>query len=303
MSVAVSINHVSKIYKNGFQALKDIDFQVNQGEFFALLGPNGAGKTTLISAMAGLVKLTSGSIQVQGFDIQNQPFDVRRHLGVVPQEIAFDPFFSVREALRFQSGYFGIVKNDDWIEEILKHLGLLDKIDTNTRHLSGGMKRRLMVAQALVHKPDVIVLDEPTAGVDVDLRQNLWAFMRRLNEQGHTIILTTHYLEEAQNLCTRIAMMKQGQLLALDSTENLLKNNDGIRIMMTFRQPENIENLLQSIQYSQKNEHTYLCHFADYEAFIQLMQNLNQHQVSVENIQTLETDLESVFLKLMQVNE
>ncbi|MBO7082152.1 MAG: ABC transporter ATP-binding protein [Neisseriaceae bacterium] len=303
MSVAVSINHVSKIYKNGFQALKDIDFQVNQGEFFALLGPNGAGKTTLISAMAGLVKLTSGSIQVQGFDIQNQPFDVRRHLGVVPQEIAFDPFFSVREALRFQSGYFGIAKNDDWIEEILQHLGLLDKIDTNTRHLSGGMKRRLMVAQALVHKPDVIVLDEPTAGVDVDLRQNLWAFMRRLNEQGHTIILTTHYLEEAQNLCTRIAMMKQGQLLALDSTENLLKNNDGIRIMMTFRQPENIENLLQNIQYSQKNEHTYLCHFADYEAFTQLMQNLNQHQVSVENIQTLETDLESVFLKLMQVNE
>ncbi|MDP5237898.1 ABC transporter ATP-binding protein [Uliginosibacterium sp. 31-16] len=204
------------------QALAGVDLEIRQGEFFGLLGPNGAGKTTLISGLAGLQRLTAGSIQVMGHDVIADYREARRALGVVPQELVFDPFFSVRELLRIQSGYFGIRKNDDWIDELLASLDLTTKADTNMRQLSGGMKRRVLVAQALVHKPPVIVLDEPTAGVDVELRQTLWAFIRKLNEAGHTIVLTTHYLEEAEELCGRIAMLKAGRVVALDSTPNLL---------------------------------------------------------------------------------
>lgn len=204
------------------QALAGVDLDIRQGEFFGLLGPNGAGKTTLISALAGLLRLSSGSIRVMGQDVVSNYRQARHALGVVPQELVFDPFFSVRELLRIQSGYFGIRKNDDWIDELLANLDLTNKADTNMRQLSGGMKRRVLVAQALVHKPPVIVLDEPTAGVDVELRQTLWAFIRKLNEAGHTIVLTTHYLEEAEELCGRIAMLKAGRVIALDSTPNLL---------------------------------------------------------------------------------
>jgi ABC-2 type transport system ATP-binding protein len=239
---AVSLDHVSKTYAPsatgwrglfmppvgpGFQALTDVSFTVDHGEFFALLGPNGAGKTTLISVLAGLSRPTTGRASICGHDVVTDYQTARRSLGVVPQELVYDPFFTVRETLRIQSGYFGFRRNDDWIDEILANLGLTDKADENMRALSGGMKRRVLVAQALVHRPPVIILDEPTAGVDVDLRRSLWEFISRLNRDGHTILLTTHYLEEAQALCSRIAMLKRGKLVALDTTQALLARAGG----------------------------------------------------------------------------
>ncbi len=226
MSVAVSIAGVVKRF-GSLEALAGVSFDMEQGEFFGLLGPNGAGKTTLISCLAGLCRADSGSIRVLGHDVQNDYREARRRLGVVPQELVFDPFFTVRECLRFQSGYYGIRHNDDWIDELLANLDLTGKAETNMRRLSGGMKRRVLVAQALVHKPPVIVLDEPTAGVDVELRQSLWQFMRRLNGEGHTIILTTHYLEEAESLCGRLALLKSGKVIALESTASLLERFSG----------------------------------------------------------------------------
>jgi len=205
------------------KALDGVNLTVAAGEFFGLLGPNGAGKTTLISVLAGLCRADAGRARIMGHDVLTEYRQARRLLGVVPQELVFDPFFTVRETLRIQSGYFGLRANDPWIDEILEHLGLRDKASANMRSLSGGMKRRVLVAQALVHKPPVIVLDEPTAGVDVELRQSLWAFIRRLNEAGHTIVLTTHYLEEAEALCGRIAMLRAGSIVALDTTANLIR--------------------------------------------------------------------------------
>ena len=218
---AISFEDLSKNY-GSLRALDHINLEIEEGEFFGLLGPNGAGKTTLISILAGLCRPTSGHAKVMGYDVQKDFKAARRLLGIVPQELVIDPFFNVREALEFQSGYFGIKNNSAWIDEIMHHLGLSDKADKNMRALSGGMKRRVLVAQALVHRPPVIVLDEPTAGVDVELRQSLWKFVSRLNQEGHTIVLTTHYLEEAEQLCGRIAMLKKGQMVALDTTANLL---------------------------------------------------------------------------------
>jgi ABC-2 type transport system ATP-binding protein len=223
---AISFQSVSKTFQTArgpFQALDGVRFDIQEGEFFGLLGPNGAGKTTLISILAGLAKATSGAVTVQGMDVATHAAQARRLLGVVPQELVFDPFFNVREALKFQSGYFGVKHNDAWIDELLHSLGLADKAHHNMRQLSGGMKRRMLVAQALVHKPPVIVLDEPTAGVDVELRQTLWQFIAKLNREGSTVLLTTHYLEEAEALCGRIAMLKNGKVVALDSTTELLK--------------------------------------------------------------------------------
>jgi ABC-2 type transport system ATP-binding protein len=223
---AISFQNVSKTYSNAkgqpFQALSDVSFDVQPGEFFGLLGPNGAGKTSLISILAGLSTASQGRIQVLGHDVASDFAAARQALGVVPQELVFDPFFSVREALRIQSGYFGIRNNDAWIDELLHSLGLADKANANMRQLSGGMKRRVLVGLALVHRPQVLVLDEPTAGVDVELRQTLWQFVAKLNKQGTTVLLTTHYLEEAEALCSRIAMLKQGRLVALERTSELL---------------------------------------------------------------------------------
>jgi ABC-2 type transport system ATP-binding protein len=221
MVAAVSIVDVVKNF-GALRALDSVSLEIGEGEFFGLLGPNGAGKTTLISTLAGLVRADSGSLSVLGYDVVRDYRKARSLIGVVPQELVFDPFFSVRETLRIQSGYFGLRHNDAWIDEILANLDLTSKANVNMRRLSGGMKRRVLVAQALVHKPPVIVLDEPTAGVDVELRQGLWQFVRRLNSEGHTIILTTHYLEEAEALCGRIALMKQGRVVALDTTANLM---------------------------------------------------------------------------------
>lgn len=226
MVAAVSIVDVVKHF-GSLQALAGVSLEIEKGEFFGLLGPNGAGKTTLISCLAGLARPNQGVLRVLGHNVIKDFREARRLLGVVPQELVFDPFFNVRETLQIQSGYFGIRKNDEWIDEILDKLDLTDKANVNMRRLSGGMKRRVLVAQALVHKPPVIVLDEPTAGVDVELRQGLWQFVRRLNNEGHTIILTTHYLEEAEALCGRIALMKQGRVIALDTTENLMAAHPG----------------------------------------------------------------------------
>ena len=227
---ALSFQSVSKTYPprsagaQPFQALDRVSLEVEEGEFFGLLGPNGAGKTTLISILAGLARPTAGQVRVHGHDVQTDYAQARRLLGVVPQELVFDPFFTVREALKIQSGYFGVRGNAAWIDELLESLGLADKAHANMRQLSGGMKRRVLVAQALVHKPRVIVLDEPTAGVDVELRQTLWQFIAKLNKQGHTVLLTTHYLEEAEALCGRIAMLKGGRIVALERTSELLRS-------------------------------------------------------------------------------
>ncbi len=221
-TAALSFQSVTKVYGTN-KALNEVSFDIAEGEFFGLLGPNGAGKTTLISVLAGLVKATSGQVLVHGKNVRYDFATARRMIGVVPQELVFDPFFTVREALMIQSGYFGLKKNDAWVDELLENIGLTDKANSNMRQLSGGMKRRVLVGQALVHKPPVIVLDEPTAGVDVKLRQTLWAFISKLNKQGHTVLLTTHYLEEAEALCGRIAMLQKGKVVALNSTSELLR--------------------------------------------------------------------------------
>jgi ABC-2 type transport system ATP-binding protein len=246
MSPAISFQTVSKSYPSPrspdktFLALDRVSLDIEPGEFFGLLGPNGAGKTTMISILAGLSRASAGTVSVMGRDVVGDFAQARRKLGIVPQELVFDPFFNVREALRFQSGYFGIRNNDGWIDELLDSPGLADQANANTRQLSGGMKRRLLVAQALVHKPPVIVLDEPTAGVDVELRQTLWKFIARLNRQGHTVLLTTHYLEEAEALCGRVAMLKTGRVVALERTSELLKaaSSNVLRFKVDAELPE-----------------------------------------------------------------
>ena len=237
---AISFVHVAKTYasaRGDVRALDDVSFDIEEGEFFGLLGPNGAGKTTLISILAGLARATAGSVAVLGHDVYSDYAAARRKIGVVPQELVFDPFFTVREALRIQGGYFGVHDNDAWIDELLANLGLADKGDANMRQLSGGMKRRVLVAQALVHRPPVIVLDEPTAGVDVELRQTIWQFVARLNKEGHTVLLTTHYLEEAEALCSRIAMLKQGRVVALDRTSALLAGTASTMLRFKLDRP------------------------------------------------------------------
>lgn len=295
-SAAISIQAASKQYGK-LRALDQISFSVAPGEFFALLGPNGAGKTTLISALAGLTRLSHGHIRIMGYDVINDYRQARSHLGVVPQELVFDPFLSVRETLRFQSGYFGLRRNDKWIDELLFKLGLSDKADANLRTLSGGMKRRVMVAQALVHRPPVIVLDEPTAGVDVELRQNLWQFVRELNQLGHTIVLTTHYLEEAQALCGRIAMLKKGQLIALESKEKLLAHNPQHEIVLKLSGalPASLQGLLKS-----QTVDRLVLRLPDISMLEQVMSTLRLAGIDIQALTVIETSLESIFVKMMQ---
>ena len=297
-AAAVSIQSVSKSF-GSVQALKGVDLEIRRGEFFGLLGPNGAGKTTLISSLAGLTRPDSGSISVMGHDVQQDYRAARFQLGVVPQELIFDPFFSVRELLVIQSGYFGIRNNGDWIDEILANLDLTDKANANMRMLSGGMKRRVLVAQALVHRPPVIVLDEPTAGVDVELRQTLWAFIRRLNQDGHTIILTTHYLEEAESLCQRIAMLRAGSIVALDSTENLLRrfSSHSLRVKMTGAPPSDIE------AHSLDDSGWYALPLDNFSALESVLAQLRLAGCGIEEVDITKPDLEEVFIKVMRGNQ
>ncbi|MDX8399805.1 MAG: ABC transporter ATP-binding protein [Gallionellaceae bacterium] len=295
MLPAIDARQVRKHY-GSLHALDGVDLRIEQGEFFGLLGPNGAGKTTLINLLSGLSLPDSGSISVHGHDVVKQYRESRRLLGVVPQELVFDPFFTVRETLRLQSGYFGLRSNDVWIDEVMHHLDLTDKADSNMRKLSGGMKRRVLVAQALVHKPPVIVLDEPTAGVDVELRQTMWRFIQQLNRDGHTVLLTTHYLEEAEALCNRIAMLKRGQVVALDSTQNLLSSIAGcrVRLKLSAAIPETL--LPQVV--GQEGE-DYILGLSSYPALEPVLAQLREAKVTVLEMSMQQPDLEDVFLKVM----
>jgi ABC-2 type transport system ATP-binding protein len=295
---AVRFQQVGKVYRTArgpLQALADVSFDIRPGEFFGLLGPNGAGKTTLISILAGLARASSGRVQVLGHDVVSDYAAARRALGIVPQELVFDPFFSVRETLRIQSGYFGVKHNDAWIDELLSELGLADKAGANMRQLSGGMKRRVLVAQALVHRPPVIVLDEPTAGVDVELRQTLWQFVSRLNREGHTVLLTTHYLEEAEALCQRIGMLKQGRLVALDRTSALLAGTAST--MLRFKTddalpPAVAEHARVTGRIVQVTAHD----AAEVETVLATLRGAG---VRIEDLEIGRADLEDVFLEIM----
>ena len=299
---AISIQSVSKTYPSPrgpkgatFQALDNVSLEVQAGEFFGLLGPNGAGKTTLISVLAGLTRPSSGRALVMGCDVQSDYAKARRQIGVVPQELVFDPFFNVRESLRMQSGYFGVKNNQRWIDELLEGLGLADKAEANMRQLSGGMKRRVLVALALVHKPAVIVLDEPTAGVDVELRQTLWHFIANLNKQGHTVLLTTHYLEEAEALCGRIAMLKSGRVVALDRTSELLKTAAGsvLRFKTDGKLPAALAAQSRAtgriVQFPARNA-------LEIEHYLAAVREAGLH---AEDVEIRKADLEDVFLAVM----
>ena len=298
MQPAIEIRGVSKAY-GSVRALADIDLDIPEGEFFALLGPNGAGKTTLISILAGLARADAGSLKVMGHDVAADYREARRSLGVVPQELVFDPFFTVRETLQFQSGYFGLSRNDDWIDEVMARLDLTNRANFNMRALSGGMKRRVLVAQALVHKPPVIILDEPTAGVDVELRQGLWQFIRQLNGEGHTIVLTTHYLDEAEALCSRVGMLKQGKLVALDSTHNLLKGYSGAHLRLRLAGGSLPESLVPMTA-TQPTNGEYLLALRDYAQVETVLAEIRNSNLTVAFMELEQPDLEEVFVEIMR---
>jgi ABC-2 type transport system ATP-binding protein len=294
---AIKIEQVHKRFGD-LHALKGIDLTINQGEFFALLGPNGAGKSTLINIMAGLLRPSQGKISIMGHDTVNDYQAARMALGVVPQELVFDPFFNVREMLRFQAGYFGRGReNDAWVDEVIESLDLTGKAHTNMRKLSGGMKRRALIAQALAHKPPVIVLDEPTAGVDVELRQVLWGFIKKLNAEGHTIILTTHYLEEAETLCERVAMMKDGEIVALDTTANLLANLAGKNLRLKLGKAALPIALLPMLKSGENGVFTLALTELNQMEFA--LSELRKAKVNIEDMQLFEADLEDVFMSLV----
>ena len=296
---AISFQHVSKTFNSGgkpVHALDDVSFDIEEGEFFGLLGPNGAGKTTLISILAGLARASGGQVSVLGHDVVSDYAAARKRLGIVPQELVFDPFFNVREALRIQSGYFGVRNNDAWIDELLENLGLADRAGANMRELSGGMKRRVLVAQALVHRPPVIVLDEPTAGVDVELRQTLWHFVARLNKEGHTVLLTTHYLEEAEALCGRLAMLKFGRIVALDRTSALLAGTAST--MLRFKMDAPLP--LQLAAQSRVTGRIVQIKAHDAGEVEQVLATLRAAGCHPEDLEIGRADLEDVFLEIMQ---
>jgi len=296
MVAAVQFNQVSKRF-GSLLALDSVSLSIQQGEFFALLGPNGAGKSTLINILSGLLHPSEGRVQVMGFDVIRDYRQARRSLGVVPQELVFDPFFSLREMLRFQAGYFGKSReNDIWVDEVIEGLGLSDKAGTNMRRLSGGMKRRALIAQALVHKPPVIVLDEPTAGVDVELRHMLWEFIKRLNMQGHTIILTTHYLEEAEELCSRVALLKQGKIIKLDTTENLLHSMHGklLQIKLDGDLPADLQPMKKDYI-----DGYFLLSLSEISSLETVMSICRREKIAIEDLRLIERDLEDVFVEMV----
>ncbi|MDQ5847480.1 MAG: ABC transporter ATP-binding protein [Pseudomonadota bacterium] len=292
---AIEVRGVEKRY-GPVHALAGVSLSIEEGEFFGLLGPNGAGKTTLINVIAGLSRADAGAVRVMGADVVSEYRRARSMLGVVPQELVFDPFFTVRETLRLQSGYYGIRRNDAWIDEVMHHLDLAGKADVNMRSLSGGMKRRVLVAQALVHKPPVIVLDEPTAGVDVELRHGLWQFVRGLNRDGHTIVLTTHYLEEAELYCNRIAMLKAGRVAALDSTRNLLRMFSGSQLKIRLDRDELPAPFPGEIV--SHDGALFRIKLRDYGELETVLTRLREAKVQILEIELQPPDLEEVFLRL-----
>ncbi|SFL94644.1 ABC transporter ATP-binding protein [Halanaerobium salsuginis] len=298
MQTAIKFENVNKSYGK-LQALAEINLNIKQGEFFGLLGPNGAGKSTLIGILGGLVNKDSGQITVLDKDIIANYRETKKSLGIVPQEITFDPYFTVRETLAIQSGYFGIKDNSDKIDELLQALSLEDKADIGPRQLSGGMKRRLLIAKALVHDPEIIVLDEPTAGVDVELRNSLWEYVLQLNEQGKTIILTTHYLEEAEALCDRIAILDQGRVVKVDSKENLINSIDKKVVQIKFAtQTSQLESRLADFDFkiaAAGKEIEIETAKADLNKLLKIV---NKFEAEVVDINIESAKLEDVFIKL-----
>ncbi|MBN2647407.1 MAG: ABC transporter ATP-binding protein [Thiotrichales bacterium] len=300
---AVNFCDVRKHYGN-LQALKGVSFAVEEGAFFGLLGPNGAGKSTLINAMSGLVVPTSGRIEVMGRDVIQDYRATRRALGLVPQELIADPFFNIRELLLLQSGYFGLkgAVQRAWVDELLERLALTEKADCMTHQLSGGMKRRALIAMALVHQPRVLVLDEPTAGVDVDLRRTLWEFTRELHKKGHTIILTTHYLEEAEALCDRVAIMQKGQIKALDQTSALLSKHAyrylKVVVPKAFLQAGVALPAALSALLVETEANALIFRVEKSHSLNAVLGQLHQAQVPVEDITSRDATLEEVFITL-----
>lgn len=301
MTSAIQIDNVHKHYGK-VHALQGMSLSIQQGEFFGLLGPNGAGKSTLINIIAGLTRMDSGHVSVMGHDVVTSYRQSRNALGVVPQELVYDPFFNVRELLRIQAGYFGKGKEiEPWIDTLLEGLKLTDKADVNMQALSGGMKRRVLIAQALVHKPPVVILDEPTAGVDVELRNSLWQFVQMLHREGHTIVLTTHYLEEAENLCERIAIINEGAIIALDSKAALLERGVGntCKVSITLAQPlcEIPAALQDKIKIHEQN-HIEFTLKRDSDSIMMLIDTLRKAGAEIVDIKTEDADLEDVFIEL-----
>ena len=305
---AISFQSVSKTYSSArgpFQALDGVSFDIQQGEFFGLLGPNGAGKTTLISILAGLSRPTAGRVTVLGHDVQVDYAPARRQLGVVPQELVFDPFFTVREALRIQSGYFGMKNNDAWLDELLESLGLADKAGSNMRQLSGGMKRRVLVAQALVHKPPVIVLDEPTAGVDVELRHDMWRMVRELRERGTTIILTTHYIEEAEDLADRVGVISKGELILVEEKKALMRKMGQKQLTLELTTPlAKLPKALAALGLTLAKEGRELVYAYDMQkpqhSIAEVLQAVTDAKVKFGDLHTEQSSLEDIFMGLVK---
>ena len=305
--LALEITNLSKEFKtkqNTIHALKNINLSVNKGEIFGLLGPNGAGKSTFINILAGTVIKSYGLVKVWNFDLDKNPREVRSSIGIVPQETNLDPFFSPRKLLEIQAGMYGIKASERITDKILEITMLKDKADSYARSLSGGMKRRLLVAKALVHRPPILILDEPTAGVDVDLRQQLLENIQQLNKQGVTIILTTHYLQEAQQLCNRIAIINNGELIALDKTENLLNNILTKKIIFKLKIAKNIGEKLKSglkISYP-KSDLISITYNKNENKIEEIISEVKEKNIEISDILTEDADLEDVFLKLTKKN-
>ncbi|HYW02723.1 MAG TPA: ABC transporter ATP-binding protein [Gammaproteobacteria bacterium] len=298
MSAAVTIDSVDKRY-GAVHALDRVSFEIRQGEFFGLLGPNGAGKSTLINIMAGLVRASAGHVRVLGHDVVSEYRRARSLLGVVPQELVYDPFFSVWEMLAIQAGYFGFgAENEPWLREVLEELDLADKAEMTPRELSGGMKRRLLIAQALAHRPCVVVLDEPTAGVDVELRQSLWRFIRRLHSQGHTIVLTTHYLEEAESLCERIAILSRGRVRALNTKQELLLQHPYRLLSLRLDHPERLPESVEALAVRHDGDEVALRLRRDRDRVGDVLDAVYAAGIRVVDVHTREPGLEEVFLEL-----
>ena len=302
---ALTVENLTKIYSNSKtkkqnKALNELNFEVKEGEVFGLLGPNGAGKTTFLSILGGAVVKTSGKVNVWGFDLDQNPRQVRASLGIVPQEVNLDAFFSPKKLLELQAGLYGVSKNERITDLILKMVSLEDKADAYSRSLSGGMKRRLLIAKAMVHQPPILILDEPTAGVDVELRNNLWENVKKLNKEGVTIILTTHYLLEAQEMCDRIAIINKGNLVALDTTKKLLERIKKKKINLKVKNVDPKKNLsMKNINFLIESTNsislTYEKNLLD---FGEIVNYLNQNDIKIEDISTEDGDLEDVFVQL-----
>lgn len=304
----ISIENLVKCYKAKKRsdtdklALDDVSISIPKGSVFGLLGPNGAGKSTTINILAGLSMKTSGKIIIDGIDQEEDPVATRRALGIVPQEVVIDPFFNVSETLEYYAGYFGIPKAERRTDELLDALSLTDKAKTNTRKLSGGMKRRLLIAKALVHNPKVLILDEPTAGVDVELRQQLWAYVRKLNKEGMTVVLTTHYLEEAEELCDHISIINHGKVIASETPQSLIKQGGSKKLLLRFDQP--VKDVTEKfVDYSPValDDHTLSIAWINRENFVnELLDFTKSLNLSINDLSTQEPDLEEVFTALVR---